>query len=95
MVQVSARKMEELFNTIAKQNESLLELRNEMVVLVDNRIPVEEFADKINVGHTVLDYMIAGTHRSKFTLKVFKKRGTKQRFTLRSEVDRYFEGFGK
>lgn len=95
MVQVPARKLEDLFKTITRQNESLLRLKDEMVVLVDDRITVETFGEKINVGHTILDYMIAGTHRSNFKLKVFKKTGTKQRFTLRSEVDRYFEGFGK
>ena len=95
MVQIPAQTLGELLEAIAQQNKSLLKLKQQLVVLVDERITAEQFADKIKVGRTILDYMIAGTHRSGFRLKVFKKAGTKQRFTLLSEVDRYFEGFGK
>lgn len=59
-----------------------------------DRIPVHEFAYIIGVGKTTLARFINGTHPSGFRLKTFRKPGTRRVWTLKSEIDRYFENFG-
>jgi len=67
---------------------------SEPVAEMHGRIPAHEFAYQIGVSKTTLQLMINGKHPSGFTLKAFKKQGFKQVWTLQSEVERYFEGFG-
>lgn len=59
-----------------------------------DKITLAEFRKAIGKGTTVVSAMVNGKHPSGFTLDSFRKKGTREVLTLRSEIARYFEGFG-
>jgi hypothetical protein len=86
-------KMERIMDDVRK----LMDAPKPEVVATPERdiITANEFAARIGAGENLLNKLINGTHSNGFKLKTFKKEGTRTVWTLTSEYDRWFEGFGK
>lgn len=71
-----------------------IDLISNFGVIENTRITVNEFAEQLKIGKTKLRELINGSHKSGFVLRTFRKKGTRTIWTIASEVDRYFDGFG-